>query len=120
MILGASDEYANAKVPGRTLYTDHSLMGNYYTEGAAAAEIKAPFRLPRHRGQPVLPGSGDLDHPVSFESDLNGGSVIEGSASTTSWSPTWWRTSSAARRRSGSARTAVTSCTRRGPRAARS
>jgi hypothetical protein len=41
MILGASDEYANAKVPARTLHTDHSLMGNYYTEGIAAAEIKA-------------------------------------------------------------------------------
>jgi hypothetical protein len=41
MILGASDEYANASVPGRTLHTDHSLMGNYYNEGIAAAEIKA-------------------------------------------------------------------------------
>jgi hypothetical protein len=41
MILGASDEYANAKVAGRVIHTDHSLMGNYYSEGIAAAEIKA-------------------------------------------------------------------------------
>jgi hypothetical protein len=41
MILGASDEYASATVPGRAIHTDHSLMGNYYGEGAAAAEIKA-------------------------------------------------------------------------------
>ena len=41
MILGASDEYANASVAGRVLHTDHSLMGNYYSEGIAAAEIKA-------------------------------------------------------------------------------
>jgi hypothetical protein len=41
MILGASDEYADAEKPARTLYTDHSLMGDYWTEGVAAAEIKA-------------------------------------------------------------------------------
>ena len=33
MILGASDEYANATVAGRVIHTDHSLMGNYYSEG---------------------------------------------------------------------------------------
>lgn len=41
MILGASDEYANASVPGRVVHTDHSLMGNFYAEGIPAAEIKA-------------------------------------------------------------------------------
>jgi hypothetical protein len=43
MILGASDEYANAsvRVTGRVVYTDHSLLGNFYNEGIAAAEIKA-------------------------------------------------------------------------------
>ena len=33
MILGASDEYASATVPGRAIHTDHSPMGNYYGEG---------------------------------------------------------------------------------------
>ncbi|MBZ0304318.1 MAG: annexin, partial [Anaerolineae bacterium] len=41
MMLGASDEYANASVPGRVISNDHSLMGNFYTQGIAAAEIKA-------------------------------------------------------------------------------
>jgi hypothetical protein len=41
MILGASDEYANASVPGRVITNDHSLMGNFYTQGIAEAEIKA-------------------------------------------------------------------------------
>lgn len=41
MVLGASDEYANASVPGRVLTDDHSLMGNFYTQGIAAAEIKS-------------------------------------------------------------------------------
>ena len=41
MILGASDEYANASVAGRVVRTDHSLLGNFYTEGIASAEIKA-------------------------------------------------------------------------------
>ncbi len=41
MILGASDEYANPRIPARTLYTDHSLMGNFYNEGMGQAEIKA-------------------------------------------------------------------------------
>jgi len=41
MVLGASDEYPSASVPARKLFTDHSLMGNFYTEGTAAAEIKA-------------------------------------------------------------------------------
>ncbi len=41
MMLGASDEYANASVPGRVITTDHSLMGDFYAQGIAAAEIKA-------------------------------------------------------------------------------
>ncbi len=41
MVLGASDEYANASVPGRVISNDHSLMGNFRTQGMAAAEIKA-------------------------------------------------------------------------------
>lgn len=41
MVLGASDEYANASIPARAVYTDHSLMGNFYTEGISSAEIKA-------------------------------------------------------------------------------
>jgi hypothetical protein len=40
MVLGASDEYANASVPGRVISNDHSLMGNFYTQGIAAAELK--------------------------------------------------------------------------------
>lgn len=39
-LLGASDEYANAAVPGRTLTNDHSIMANYYTQGVAQAEFK--------------------------------------------------------------------------------
>lgn len=35
-LLGASDEYANPAVPGRTLTNDHSIMANYY----AQAEFK--------------------------------------------------------------------------------
>ena len=41
MVLGASDEYANSSVPGRVISNDHSLMGNFYAQGIAAAEIKA-------------------------------------------------------------------------------
>ena len=41
MVLGASDEYANASIPGRVISNDNSLMGNFYTQGIAAAEIKA-------------------------------------------------------------------------------
>lgn len=40
MVLGASDEYANASVPGRAITNDHSLMGNFYNQGIAAAELK--------------------------------------------------------------------------------
>lgn len=40
LMLGASDEYANASMPGRVLHTDHSLMGNFYAEGVAGAELK--------------------------------------------------------------------------------
>jgi hypothetical protein len=41
MMLGASDEYANASVPGRVITNDHSLMGDFYAQGIASAEIKA-------------------------------------------------------------------------------
>lgn len=39
-LLGASDEYANPAVPARTISNDHSIMGDYYAQGAAAAEFK--------------------------------------------------------------------------------
>lgn len=45
MILGANDEYANEEIPARQLYTDNSLMANFYEEGMEAAELK-----PRHFG----------------------------------------------------------------------
>ncbi len=48
MILGASDEYADASFAARPLFTDHSLMGNYPAEGPHLAEIKA-----RHFGHLV-------------------------------------------------------------------
>ena len=40
LILGLSDEYANASVPSRTIYTDNSLLGNYYNEGMHTAKLK--------------------------------------------------------------------------------
>jgi hypothetical protein len=41
-IIGAPDEYADADDPDpRTVYTDNSLMGDFYKEGLAKAEIKA-------------------------------------------------------------------------------
>jgi hypothetical protein len=40
VILGAPDEYADPEHPTRTVMTDHSLMGDFYTEGAAGAQIK--------------------------------------------------------------------------------
>ena len=40
-LLGASDEYANPKVPGRVLTNDHSIMANYYTQGKTQAAFKA-------------------------------------------------------------------------------
>jgi hypothetical protein len=40
MILGVSDEYENASIPGRVITDDHSLMGNFYAQGIAEAEIK--------------------------------------------------------------------------------
>lgn len=39
-LLGASDEYANPALPGRTLTNDHSIMANYYAQGVAQAEFK--------------------------------------------------------------------------------
>ncbi len=39
-LLGQSDEYANAALPGRVISNDHSIMGNYKTQGRAQAEFK--------------------------------------------------------------------------------
>jgi len=40
-VLGASDEYANAAAPrNRFISKDHSIMGDYYTQGIAQAEFK--------------------------------------------------------------------------------
>src|SRR5262245_9138970 len=41
LMLGANDEYADAKYPARTVYTDNSLLGDFYKEGTATASIKA-------------------------------------------------------------------------------
>jgi hypothetical protein len=41
LMLGSDDEYADPDDPGRTVYTDNSLLGDYYAEGPAKAEIKA-------------------------------------------------------------------------------
>jgi hypothetical protein len=41
LMLGSDDEYADPDDPKRTVYTDNSLLGDYYTEGPAKAEIKA-------------------------------------------------------------------------------
>ena len=40
LILGADDEYADVRFPGRPVYTDHSLMGDFYAEGISEAQIK--------------------------------------------------------------------------------
>jgi hypothetical protein len=45
ILLGAHDEYADAEFPARPVFTDHSLMGNYPSEGSDQAELK-----PRHFG----------------------------------------------------------------------
>ena len=39
-LLGQSDEYANPKLPDRFISNDHSIMGNYKTQGRAQAEFK--------------------------------------------------------------------------------
>ncbi|HUQ04362.1 MAG TPA: DUF4157 domain-containing protein [Kofleriaceae bacterium] len=39
-LLGQSDEYANPKLPDRPISNDHSIMGNYKTQGRAQAEFK--------------------------------------------------------------------------------
>ena len=39
--MAAVTTLANASVPARVVTTDHSLMGDFYTQGIAAAEIKA-------------------------------------------------------------------------------
>jgi hypothetical protein len=41
VLLGAHDEYADASYPARQVFTDHSLMGNFPTEGMAQAELKS-------------------------------------------------------------------------------
>jgi hypothetical protein len=38
--MGLLDEYANDSVPDRKVYTDHSIMGDYYTEGTTEATAK--------------------------------------------------------------------------------
>ena len=54
VLLGAHDEYADAQAPAsRQVFTDHSLMGNYPSEGEAQAELK-----PRHFGALVRLVSG--------------------------------------------------------------
>ena len=39
-LLGQSDEYANVALPHRAISNDHSIMGNYKTQGRAQAEFK--------------------------------------------------------------------------------
>jgi hypothetical protein len=39
-LLGQSDEYANPRLPDRPISNDHSIMGNYKTQGRAQAEFK--------------------------------------------------------------------------------
>ena len=39
-MLGASDEYANPALPDRKISNDHSIMGNFYTQGIDKAEYK--------------------------------------------------------------------------------
>ena len=38
--MGLLDEYADVTVPGRKVYDDHSIMGDYYTEGMTEATAK--------------------------------------------------------------------------------
>jgi hypothetical protein len=38
--MGLLDEYANDSVPSRKVYDDHSIMGDYYTEGMTQATAK--------------------------------------------------------------------------------
>jgi hypothetical protein len=39
-LLGVSDEYANSAVPARPISNDHSIMGDFYSQGTAQAEYK--------------------------------------------------------------------------------
>ena len=39
--MGLLDEYADVSVPGRKVYDDHSIMGDYYKEGMTEATAKA-------------------------------------------------------------------------------
>ena len=39
--MGLLDEYADVSVPSRKVYDDHSIMGDYYTEGMTEATAKA-------------------------------------------------------------------------------
>ena len=39
--MGLLDEYADVSVPSRTVYDDHSIMGDYYKEGMTEATAKA-------------------------------------------------------------------------------
>jgi hypothetical protein len=63
LLLGASDEYANAKVPARRIYNDNSLMGPGHNSALNTAEIKVRHFL--HLANEVaalFPG-----HSVSIE-----------------------------------------------------
>jgi hypothetical protein len=39
-LIGLLDEYVDARSPDRTIYRDHSLMGDYYKEGMKKAKLK--------------------------------------------------------------------------------
>jgi hypothetical protein len=39
-LVGLKDEYKDKKSPKRKVYTDNSLMGNFYTEGIRTASLK--------------------------------------------------------------------------------
>ncbi len=56
-VLGQSDEYTNSAVSGRVVYTDNSLLGNFYNEGISRAKIKARhFQFIIPVVQPWFPG----------------------------------------------------------------
>jgi hypothetical protein len=38
--MGLLDEYEDVTVKNRKAYTDHSILGDYYNEGQAEAEVK--------------------------------------------------------------------------------
>ena len=74
VVLGASDEYPNASVPTRSLFTNHSLMGNFYNEGISKARIKnrhfsfiIPLLQPWFAGKTLTTGNfGNLFNSVNL------------------------------------------------------